>query len=177
MLGRIAGAVRFREPLSFHTSLRIGGPAEFFIMPQDLDDLRYALAFAEQEDLPLIVIGGGNNLLVSDRGLQAVVVKLQGILGREIRSTADENMGRIVDVLVDGSGTVRAAIIDFGGFLGVGSRKIAVAWTALHFVPAAEKRYGIVLELTRDQVKPAPEYKEGKPVLVLVASGKLEPLP
>ena len=49
MLGRIAGAVRFREPLSFHTSLRIGGPAEFFIMPQDLDDLRYALAFAEQE--------------------------------------------------------------------------------------------------------------------------------
>ena len=102
--------------------------------------------------------------------------EVQGILGREIRSTADENMGRIVDVLVDGSGTVRAAIIDFGGFLGVGSRKIAVAWTALHFVPAAEKRYGIVLELTRDQVKPAPEYKEGKPILVLVASGKLEPL-
>jgi hypothetical protein len=103
--------------------------------------------------------------------------EVQGILGREIRSTADENMGRIVDVLVDGKGTTRAAIIDFGGFLGVGSRKIAVAWTALHFVPAAEKRYGIVLELTRDQVKPAPEYKEGKPILVLVASGKLEPLP
>jgi len=82
MLGRITGAVRFREPLSFHTSLRIGGPAEFFIMPQDLDDLRYALAFAEQEDLPLIAIGGGNNLLVSDRDLQAVVVKLEGTLSR-----------------------------------------------------------------------------------------------
>jgi UDP-N-acetylmuramate dehydrogenase len=80
MLGRINGGVRFREPLSFHTSLRIGGPAEIFIMPQDLDDLRYALAFAEHEDLPLIVIGGGSNLLVSDRGLQGVVVKLQGIL-------------------------------------------------------------------------------------------------
>ena len=40
----------------------------------------------------------------------------------------------------------RAAIIDFGGFLGVGSRKIAVAWQALHFVPQAEKRYGIVLD-------------------------------
>ena len=81
MLGRIAGAVRFREPLSFHTSLRIGGPAEIFIMPQDLDDLRYDLAFVEQEDMPLVVIGGGNNLLVSDRALQGVVVKLQGILG------------------------------------------------------------------------------------------------
>lgn len=103
--------------------------------------------------------------------------EVQGILGREVRSLADENMGRIVDVLVDGQGAARAAIIDFGGFLGVGSRKIAVAWQALHFVPAAEKRYGIVLELTRDQVKPAPEYKEGKPIIVIVASGKLEPLP
>ena len=103
--------------------------------------------------------------------------EVQGILGREVRSTADENMGRIVDVLVDGEGATRAAIIDFGGFLGVGSRKIAVAWQALHFVPAAEKRYSVVLELTRDQVKEAPEYKEGKPVVVIVASGKLEPLP
>jgi hypothetical protein len=104
-------------------------------------------------------------------------LEVQGILGREVRSLADENMGRIVDVLVDGQGVTRAAIIDFGGFLGVGSRKIAVAWQALHFVPAAEKRYGIVLELTRDQVKPAPEYKEGRPIVVIVASGKLEPLP
>jgi hypothetical protein len=103
--------------------------------------------------------------------------EVQGILGREVRSRADENMGRIVDVLVDGGGRTRAAIIDFGGFLGVGSRKIAVEWKALHFVPAAEKRYSIVLELTRDQVKPAPEVKEGKPIIVLGASGNLEPLP
>ena len=45
----------------------------------------------------------------------------------------DENMGRIVDVIVDQAGTARAAIIDFGGFLGVGSRKIAVDWNALRF--------------------------------------------
>ena len=71
----------------------------------------------------------------------------------------------------------RAAIIDFGGFLGVGSRKIAVDWKALHFVPAASARYRIVLELTQDQVKAAPEYKEGKPIIVLGAAGNLEPLP
>ncbi len=82
MLGRITGAVRFKEPLSFHTSLRIGGPAEFFILPQSLDDIRYALAFAEQEDLPVMVIGGGNNTLVSDRGVQAIVLRLQGMFGR-----------------------------------------------------------------------------------------------
>jgi len=82
MLGRIAGAVRFKEPLSFHTSLRIGGPAEFFIVPQDLDDVRYALAFAEQEGLPVIVIGGGNNMLVADSGIRGVVLKLQGVFAR-----------------------------------------------------------------------------------------------
>ncbi len=101
----------------------------------------------------------------------------RGILGNEVRSAADENMGRIVDVIVDSSGRTRAAIIDFGGFLGVGSRKIAVDWKALHFVPAASKRYRIVLELTRDQVKLAPEVKEGKPIVVLGPSGILEPLP
>jgi hypothetical protein len=101
----------------------------------------------------------------------------QSILGRDVRSLTDEDMGRIVDILVDGEGGVRAAIIDFGGFLGVGNRKIAVDWKALHFVPAAGKRYGVVLELTRDQVKAAPEYKEGKPTIVLGATGNLEPLP
>ena len=103
--------------------------------------------------------------------------EVQSILGRDVRSLADEDMGRIVDILVDGEGGVRAAIIDFGGFLGVGNRKIAVDWKALHFVPAAGKRYSVVLELTRDQVKAAPEYKEGKPTIVLGASGNLEPLP
>lgn len=82
MLGRIAGAVRFKEPLSFHTSLRIGGPVEILVVPQDIDDARHALVFAEHEDLPVIMIGGGNNLLISDRGVQAVALKLQGVLSR-----------------------------------------------------------------------------------------------
>jgi len=92
-----------------------------------------------------------------------------GLLGREVRSATDENMGRIVDVIVDQNGQIRAAIIDFGGFLGVGSRKIAVEWKALHFLPGQE-RNRVFLEFTRDQVKAAPEYQEGKPVVVLGAS-------
>jgi hypothetical protein len=103
--------------------------------------------------------------------------EVEGILGREVRSATNENMGRIVDVLVDPSGQVRAAIIDFGGFLGVGSRKIAVDWGALHFPPPGKSDAFISLELTRDQVKAAPEYQDGKPVVVLGALGKLEPLP
>jgi hypothetical protein len=103
--------------------------------------------------------------------------EVEGILGREVRSATDENMGRIVDVLVDRTGQVRAAIIDFGGFLGVGSRKIAVEWGTLRFPPPGKPGARITLALTRDQVKAAPEYQDGKPVVVLGAAGKLEPLP
>jgi hypothetical protein len=103
--------------------------------------------------------------------------EVEGILGREVRSSANENMGRIVDVLADRNGQVRAAIIDFGGFLGVGSRKIAVDWSALHFPAPAKPEAPIKLELNRDQVNAAPAYEEGKPVVVLSALGKLEPLP
>ena len=82
MLGEIRGEVRFKEPLSFHTSLRIGGPADFFIVPQDVEDIRLALAFADKEQLAVEVVGGGNNLLVRDRGIRGVVLKLEGCLGR-----------------------------------------------------------------------------------------------
>jgi len=100
---------------------------------------------------------------------------LQGILGKEVLSVSGENMGRIVDVVVDRTGKVRAAVIDFGGFLGVGSRKIAVDWDALSFPRPGDKAGRVTLEFTRDQVKAGPEYQEGKPVVVLGAQGKLEP--
>jgi hypothetical protein len=100
----------------------------------------------------------------------------QSVLGKEVRSSADENMGRIVDVIADRSGRVRAAVIDFGGFLGVGSRKIAVDWNALSF--ASEGKNDVVtLELTRDQVKAAPEYKDKQSVVVLGTAGGLHSMP
>jgi PRC-barrel domain len=101
---------------------------------------------------------------------------VQGILGKDVRSAADEDMGRIVDVVVDSAGDPRAAVIDFGGFLGVGSRKIAVDWNALHFSPG-EKPGQVTLDLTRDQVKAAPEYADKKPVVVLGASGSVHAMP
>jgi hypothetical protein len=98
-----------------------------------------------------------------------------GVLGREVRSPTNEDMGRIVDVIVDRTGTVRAAVIDFGGFLGVGSRKIVVDWNALHFGRVADKGDSITLELTKAQVAAAPEYKEDTPIVVLGAAGNLQP--
>jgi len=99
-----------------------------------------------------------------------------GVLGRDVRSAADEDMGRIVDVVVDRAGQVRAAVIDFGGFLGVGSRKIVIDWNALRFWRIGNKSDSISLELTKEQVRAAPEYKEDTPIVVLGASGSLQPL-
>jgi PRC-barrel domain len=99
----------------------------------------------------------------------------EGILGKSVRSAANEDMGRVVDVIVKRTGEVRAAVIDFGGFLGVGSRTIAVDWSALRF-PKSGPMDHIILELTRDQVRLAPEYKPGEPLVVL-GQGDVHPHP
>jgi len=99
---------------------------------------------------------------------------LQAVLGAAVQSSTGENMGHIVQVLVDQTATVRAAVIDFGGFLGVGSRKVVVDWGALHFAPDDQPQR-IILDLTRDQVKAAPEYRPGKAVVVLGAAAIRNP--
>jgi hypothetical protein len=74
------------------------------------------------------------NLLVDTPNLAVIGVVLDdqevyAILGKGIRSNAGEDMGRIVDVIVSQDGQIHAAIIDFGGFLAIGIRKIAVDWS------------------------------------------------
>lgn len=91
------------------------------------------------------------------------------LLGRKVVGANNEELGRVVNVLVDGTGRARAAVIDFGGFLGVGSRKIAVDWGQLVFKPGAPDRH-IGLTLTREQIQGAAEFRENapKPVDVVV---------
>jgi PRC-barrel domain len=100
---------------------------------------------------------------------------VMAVLGVRVRSNAGEDMGRVINVIVDRTGQVRAAVIDFGGFLGVGNRKVVVDWNALHFSTAANKDDRITLDLTRDQVKAAPEYKEGRPLVVLGTAEGAQP--
>jgi hypothetical protein len=91
--------------------------------------------------------------------------QLESVLGIEALSSTGEDMGRIVDIIVDRTGQVRAAIIDFGGFLGVGSRKIAVDWRSLHFDP--KKAGAVLVNLTKDQLRVAPVYKAAEPVIMI----------
>lgn len=102
-------------------------------------------------------------------GTPAVVLngeEVESIMGKKIRSSRGEDMGRIVDLIVDKSGKIRAAIIDFGGFLGVGTRQIAVDWNSLRF-PSDPKADALAVDLTRDQLKGAPAYKPGEQIVVL----------
>jgi hypothetical protein len=89
------------------------------------------------------------------------------LLGQPVVGPLGQQVGRVVDVLVDGKGDPRAAVIDFGGFFGVGSRKIAVQWDTLHFNPG-DKKYPVVLDLLPEQLKAAPAYKgQTKPAPVV----------
>lgn len=79
-----AGTVRPRERMADHTTFGIGGPCDLYLEPKDRDQVRQALLWAEEEGLPLFVLGKGSNLLVSDAGIEGVVLSLAGLQGCEI---------------------------------------------------------------------------------------------
>lgn len=72
----LKGKVRLREPLRRHTTLKIGGPVKFFIQPKDTDDLKLLLNLLKRHKIHFLIIGGGSNILSSDKGLDACVIQL-----------------------------------------------------------------------------------------------------
>jgi PRC-barrel domain protein len=91
--------------------------------------------------------------------------KLGTVLGIEVRTETERNVGRIVDLLANRNGQVEAAVVEFGGFLGMGARKIAIEWSAIHFEPDGKKTVA-VLDIPRDRLRVAPEYKPEQPIVV-----------
>lgn len=75
--------VLFQEPMNRHTTFRIGGPAEVFLVPESVEQIRGALKLCREEQLPYFILGNGSNLLVSDSGYRGVIIQM------------DRNMGKI----------------------------------------------------------------------------------
>ena len=75
--------VLFEEPMKSHTTFRIGGPAEVFIMPKSVKQVQMAVKICQEEQIPYFILGNGSNLLVSDRGYRGVIIQM------------DRNMGEI----------------------------------------------------------------------------------
>jgi UDP-N-acetylmuramate dehydrogenase len=72
----LTGEMLVNEPLSKHTSFKIGGPADVYYSPPDLDNLTAALDLCRKEGIHRLVIGNGSNLLVSDEGFRGMVIDL-----------------------------------------------------------------------------------------------------
>lgn len=81
--------VLFDEPMSSHTTFRIGGPAEVFAMPENYEQIGAVLKLCDQEQLPYFVLGNGSNLLVSDSGYGGVIIQMDRNM-EEIRLEGNE---------------------------------------------------------------------------------------
>ena len=125
---RLRGTVLVDEPLARHTSLRIGGPAKYFVIPAALEDISEALAFAQERELPWIVLGNGTNVLFSDKGYRGIVIKMGPSLGRielkgdRVRAQAGASLAALIwkvrsvglrdlDFLVGIPGSVGGALV------------------------------------------------------------------
>jgi hypothetical protein len=105
-----------------------------------------------------------------DADVKVLSNSVVSILGKSVRGLQGEDLGRVVDVLADAGGRVRVAIIDFGGFLGIGNRRIAVDWRLLRFDPADQDK-PLILSISREKLQAAPEYKDSShPQALIVPS-------
>jgi UDP-N-acetylmuramate dehydrogenase len=77
------------EPMSKHTSFRVGGPARYYVKAESLAELQEALVLARENNIPHFILGNGTNVLVSDEGYAGVIITLAGEF-----STIDSPDGR-----------------------------------------------------------------------------------
>jgi UDP-N-acetylmuramate dehydrogenase len=74
------GEIRISEPLSQHTWLKIGGPADYFLKPSDREDIVHVVGFFRDREFPYMIIGRGSNLLVHDEGFRGAMINLEDVL-------------------------------------------------------------------------------------------------
>ncbi|MFA4029307.1 MAG: hypothetical protein GDYSWBUE_002175 [Candidatus Fervidibacterota bacterium] len=97
----------FDEPMSSHTTVRVGGPADAFVSVYSLDELRMLLSFLREHQLPLFVLGCGSNIIVRDGGIRGVVVRLNGEFtkisfnGTVVRAGAGALLSHLINAAAD----------------------------------------------------------------------------
>ncbi|MGQ9569380.1 MAG: UDP-N-acetylmuramate dehydrogenase [Thermodesulfovibrionales bacterium] len=109
--------VRFDEPMAGHTSLRIGGPADIFLIPHDISSLKNMLTILKRSGIPFLPLGRGTNILIRDGGIEGAVISFRSFKKMEIISEDDE----IVNIYVE-SGTLLQRLIQFSkekGYSGI----------------------------------------------------------
>lgn len=134
------------EPMSKHTSFRIGGPADIFIRAKSKEEMKIILQFAKEKSIPVTIIGNGTNLLVRDKGIRGIVVKPE-IRKMEVSDTevvvgAGNTLAEIANIVMRSSltgfefaggipGTVGGAIKMNAGAHGREMKDVVVSVTCL----------------------------------------------
>lgn len=82
-LGRVLGeeSIKVKERMASHTTFRIGGPADYYVTPNTIEELAAVVGLCRQEEMPYYVVGNGSNLLVSDKGYRGVIIAMTDSLG------------------------------------------------------------------------------------------------
>lgn len=99
--------ILYNEPMSKHTTFKIGGPAECFIKIDNIDDLKEILSLSKENKVPLTVVGNGSNLLVLDNGIKGITtcIKLEGIELKEendfyiLKVASGEKIGKVARMM------------------------------------------------------------------------------
>lgn len=84
MVESFSGKLTRNEPLARYTSFRIGGNADLFFVPEDIEDLKRGLSYALEKSIPWFILGNGSNILVSDAGIEGMVIHLENKVFRSI---------------------------------------------------------------------------------------------
>ena len=87
--------IKQNEPMKEHTSFKIGGPAEFYIKITSIKELQQILEFAKKENIKITILGNGSNILVSDKGIQGIVIKTN------LKEIKIKNKEDKIEILVD----------------------------------------------------------------------------
>lgn len=91
---------------------------------------------------------------------------MMALMGKRLSGPAGEELGRLVDIVVDGEGRPLAVVVDVGGFMGLGMRRVALAWGLLRF-RAEPETVRLSVEISPERVTAAPEYRPGDPASIL----------
>lgn len=129
VLKKIEGEKRFKEPLYWHTSFRVGGKADVLFYPKNEDSLIAAIRIAKENDIPIFILGNGSNLLIRDGGIHGLVIsvkKMEGNIELEqttgktymVTSSAGVSMPKLVRYTVENSLVGIETLIGVPGTLG-----------------------------------------------------------
>lgn len=136
------------EPMSKHTTFRVGGPADYFVMPRNIEEVQNVVVLCRQYDMPYYVLGNGSNLLVSDKGYRGVIVQIYKemneilIEGTTVRVQAGALLSKIGSAVLEAGltgfefaagipGTVGGAVVMNAGAYGGETKDILKSATVL----------------------------------------------